>query len=693
MDIITTYPAWFTVFCVLLGGAYAFLLYRFDPRTKDFPSWVRRSLAILRFLLIFIIAFLLLRPLIRTQRTEVEEPIIAVLQDVSASVPLGKDSAFYKTEYPEKLEALNKRLSESYKLRRFSFGSSLRDSIPEGYPAKQTDLARALEGIRERFRDRNLGAVILATDGIYNTGADPRYLADGIDAPIHSIALGDTTVRKDLILKELLHNRYAYQGNRFPIEAVVRAQKAKGTNSVVTIEHDGEELYRKEVEFDRDPDMKLIKTTLEADSAGLQRYVVRISPVDGEVSKRNNVKELFIEVLESKRKVLTLAHAPHPDIRALKWAIEQKNSYKVSTKLAESGDVKLDGTDLLVLHQLPSEEHGISTLLETAKEQKIPVLFVFGSATSYSELNPFLPGLSIKGQSERTDEAEPVYDDNFGLFDIGEAGKKASEWPPLNVPFGDWKIGKGLDPLFRKKVGQVSTKEPLWAFGKKGGQKVGMITGEGIWRWRLHDMAGNGNTKAFDRLLEKTVQYLSVREDKSRFRVEGEKEYRENEPILFTAELYDRSYELINEPEVRMTVRNEEGKAYPFAFSKTSDSYRLNAGSLPVGEYSYKAKAGLEGDTLIERGRFTVTPVRIERSRTVADHGLLYDLARKTGGRVFYPEAIGAIPDSIKNSKTIKPLRYTQERMTDLIVWKWLFLPLLLLMSIEWILRKRMGAY
>ena len=693
MDIITTYPAWFTAFCVLTGATYAFLLYRFGPRTKEFPAWIKRSLAFLRFLLIFIIAFLLLRPLIRTQQTELEEPVIAILQDASSSVPLGGDSTFYADEYPRSLQRLNQELSGLFDLRRFSFGQALSDSIPKGFSGKQTDIARALKEIRERFRDRNLAGVILATDGIYNKGSDPRYLTDRFNAPIHPVALGDTAVRKDLILKEVMHNRYAYQGNRFPVESVIRGRKAKGVNSVLTIEHGGEELYNEELSFDRNSSIDVSRTTLKADSAGLQRYLVRVDPVDGEVSNRNNEKEIFIEVLESKRKVLALAHSPHPDIRALKWAIEQKNSYKVSTELAEEFDGEVGDTDLLVLHQLPSGEHGVHSLLEKAEEQEIPILFVLGAATSYAELDPFIPGLSIQGKSDRTDEAKPVYNKNFGLFDVGGAAEKVSEWPPLSIPFGDWKVGKGLENLLRKKVGQVTTKEPLWAFGKNGGQKVGVITGEGLWRWRLRNMTGTGDTKAFDRMLEKTVQYLSVREDKSRFRVEGDKEYRENEAILFTAELYDRSYDLINEAEVRMTVRNEEGKTYPFAFSKTQSSYRLDAGSLPVGEYSYKAKVGLEGDTLLEEGRFTVTPVRIERSRTVADHGLLYDLARKTGGTVFYPDEMKSIPDSIQSSESVKPLRYTQERLTDLISWKWLFLPLLLLMSLEWTLRKRMGAY
>lgn len=694
MDIVTTYPAWFSIFCVLLGGGYAFLLYRYDPRTKDLPLWIKRALAFLRFLLVLILAFLLLKPLLRTERTEVEDPIIAVLQDASASIPVGGDSAYYHGPYFEELNAALGPLQKSHDLRRFSFGKELEDSLPSsGYPAKQTDLARAIEGMQERFRDRNLGGVILATDGIYNTGADPRYFAERSEAPFYMIALGDTTVKQDLIIKDLVHNRYAYQGNRFPLEIAVRGRKVEGKSSELTIRQGDQELYKKTLDFERKEALQVERTTLQADSVGLQRYTVSLDPLDEEVSTKNNVKEFFIEVLESKRKVLALAHAPHPDIRALRTAIEKKNSYKVRAELAEDFQGDLDGKDLLILHQLPSEKHDVTPLIEKAKERDIPILFVLGSASSYDLLNPFLPGLDILSQGDRTDEARALRNESFGSFDVGELDQRVSDWPPLTVPFGEWKVGKGLKPLFKKKVGQVSTDEPLWAFAEKGQQKTGIIAGEGLWRWRLRDMADHGNTRGFDKLVEKSVQYLSVREDKSRFRVEGQKEYRENEAIVFTAELYDKSYELTNDAEVRMEIRNEEGKSYPFSFSRTSQGYRLDAGSLPIGEYNYEAKASMEGDSLVDQGRFTVTPVDIERSRTVADHGLLYDMARESGGMVFYPDEMEAISDSIEASGKAKPVRYRQESMTDLIAWKWLFLALLLLMSIEWVVRKRMGAY
>lgn len=694
MDIILTYPAWLLLLCLLLGALYAFLLYRFDPKTRDLPNTLRWSLASLRFLLILFISFFLLEPLVRTEETEVEEPSFVIVQDASASILYGGDSAYYAGDFPRELDEMAETLDEELKVRRVAFGQRLIDSIPMGFPEKRTDISRALQAISERYRDRNLSGVVLATDGIYTSGTDPRYLAERVGAPVHTLALGDTTVKKDLIVQEVSHNRYAYLGNRFPLEMVVRGRKAEGERSELTVrDEQGEQLYKEELAFDKEEELKVKKAQLEADSVGLRKYTVRVKPVEDESSLENNERDVHLEVLDSRRQVLILAHAPHPDVRALKWAIESKNSYEAESGVARDFEGDIRDKDLLILHQLPSRDHALRSTLERAEEQDIPVLFVFGAETDHAELGRYSVGVKVQGGDSKLDEASALFEKDFKDFDIGAAGKEAEEWPPLNVPFGDWSVSDGVHSLFSKQVGKVGTDDPLWGFVQKGERKIGLITGEGLWRWRLANMASSGSVKQFDRIVEKSVQFLSSRDDKSRFRVDGDKEFQEDERIVLRAELYDKSYELLNEPEVEMKIIDAEGKEYSFAFSRTSNAYRLDAGRLPVGEYRYEAKVEWEGDTLAEEGVFRVTPVQLESARTVADHGLLYDLSRRTGGEMFHPEDMGAFASRILEGDAASPVRYTQERMSDLIGWKWLFLPLLLLMTLEWGIRKRSGVY
>jgi hypothetical protein len=189
------------------------------------------------------------------------------------------------------------------------------------------------------------------------------------------------------------------------------------------------------------------------------------------------------------------------------------------------------------------------------------------------------------------------------------------------------------------------------------------------------------------------VQYLSVKEDKSYFRVSGKTIFNENEPIILDAELYNQSYELVNTPDVDLTISNAEGKAFSYRFSKTSNAYRLNAGQLPPGEYKYTARVKLGDKAYSKAGSFSIAAIKVELTNTVADHRLLYTLAQKKGGKMYYPKQLDNLLADLEKREDIKPVSYTQKRLDDLINLRWIFFILLGLLATEWFIRKRNGAY
>jgi len=251
----------------------------------------------------------------------------------------------------------------------------------------------------------------------------------------------------------------------------------------------------------------------------------------------------------------------------------------------------------------------------------------------------------------------------------------------------------------------VKTEQPLIIFNSISDAKTAIIAGEGIWKWRLHDYAVNNNHKIFNELISKIVQYLALQIDKSLFRVICDNDFYENEPVLFDAEVYNESYELINDLEVTMDIINSNNKRFPYTFSKTSNDYHLNAGMFQVGEYRYEVRVKIGANILLERGEFSVSPIQVEFLNTVADHQLLYNLAGKHDGIMVYggPASltqkggdfyqISDLPKLIGDRDDIKSVSYTQNRLKELINLKWVFFLLLILLSAEWFLRKRSGAY
>ena len=81
--------------------------------------------------------------------------------------------------------------------------------------------------------------------------------------------------------------------------------------------------------------------------------------------------------------------------------------------------------------------------------------------------------------------------------------------------------------------------------------------------------------------------------------------------MLFDAELFNKNYELINDPEVSMLIADKENK-YSYVFSRHLTSYHLDAGRFPPGDYHWKAWVKHGGETYEKTGRFSVNKNTIE---------------------------------------------------------------------------------
>ncbi len=187
-------------------------------------------------------------------------------------------------------------------------------------------------------------------------------------------------------------------------------------------------------------------------------------------------------------------------------------------------------------------------------------------------------------------EVTPRMNKDFALYTISDDLRKAiNNFEPLQVPFATYRAQASAAIMLRQKIGTVETDFPLMLFSSDTDRKTAMLLGEGIWRWRLQDFQEHGNHVLFDEFISKTVQYLSVRNERRNFRIVTKNSFNENESITFEAEVYNASYELINQPDVLRNDFDDANRNYAFSMNRTSTSYALNAGIMRAGNYRYEA--------------------------------------------------------------------------------------------------------
>lgn len=648
----------------------------------------------LRFVLVFLLSFFLLSPLVKTITRTIEKPLFIFVQDNSESIKINKDSLFLQNEYPEKVKQLIGDLEKKFEVVSYSFGEKTRNGLRFDYSEKLSDFSELFSELENRYANRNVGALLLASDGIYNKGINPLYAAQNFGFPIYTIALGDTSLQKDAYITRVKNNKITFLGNKFPLELTIKANELPNTSTKLQVFKNGKEVFAKEIQINSKQYSETIELELEATKKGLQRYLIKIQPITGELSTKNNFKNIVIDVLDSKQKVLILANSPHPDIGAIKQVLMQNPNLETDFFTVDKfkGDIKK--YNLVLLHQIPSLRHTANLILKDLIKERIPILFILGTQSAVNQINELNLGLTIKKTRNDFDESNAVLNPNFTLFKLdGEAQNFIKSLPPLITPFGEYKSSITADVLFYQKVKNLKTDRPLFLFNQINGTKVGYITGEGIWRWRIYDYLENSNQEAFNQLINKVIQFLAIRISKDRFVVSSPKLLSENEAIVFDAEFYNKSYEPINQPEIELEITNSEDKKFSYLMDKVAKTYKLNAGVFPVGDYRFQARVKFNEKTFTRTGEFSVISIDKEAENPVADHHLLYQLAKENRGKILYANELDNILNEIEQNKDISPISYTEKNLQDLLNLKWLFFLILGLLSAEWFLRKYWGAY
>jgi hypothetical protein len=695
LSISTEYSLWFVLLCLAVAAAGSWFLYQRNTLdlSGKYGKWMLRGLMAFRFLSLFFVAFLLLGPLMKIWSRRTDKPFIIFAIDGSQSIVAGKDSSFYKTTFKNEIEALQNSLGNDYEIKTYQFGKSLTNAFDGNYSEKQTNVSQVFDEIKNNYSNQNLGAIVLATDGLYNEGNNPLYTAREIKSPVFTVALGDTIQQKDLLIRQVKHNQIVYTGNIFPLQIDVSAYGYPGQKSIITVNHKGQNIFSQSVNIIGASFFTTIPISLDAKEAGTQHYIITVSALPGEVSVINNRYDVFVNIIDGKQKIAMVSYSPHPDLTAYKQAIEQNENYNIATlRYDKISPAELKDYSLVIFHQIPGPRGEGSNLVKEAKDLHVPILYVLGAQTGLSYFNTLEPTMNILATRSANNEVIAGFQPGFSLFTLGDDELEViKKFPPLISPYGTYKYNAESEILFTQQIGYVKTNYPLMLFSKSAGNKVGFICGEGFWKWRMYD-AGLSEQKVTSSLAGKLVQYLAAKEDRSRFRINGNKRFDENEPIRLDAEVYNESYELINSVDVQIVIRNAQGKKYNYSFSKTGNAYTLDAGLLPVGNYSYEASAAIGNKVQNVKGQFAVVPLQVEFLQTTADHQLLNEIATETGGKLFSPSQLSELEKTLRSNETIKPVIYKQEDLKSWINLKWIFFTILALLSVEWFIRKWNGS-
>ena len=673
----TELPIIYSLFCILIGVIYAYLLYRNNKFENKILS---RILFIFRSFIVSVLAFFLLNPFISKISTVEEKPIVVLAQDVSISCAGSKDSTFFAS--------LSDQLSNNFDVVEYNYS----DDVSEGFSSKKigesTDISNLLEEVELKYSGRNLLALVASSDGLYNKGSNPLYHKFSKSVPIYSVAIGDTSVFKDVSISDILYNEISFLDNISPIEVQINTEKCKGEILSIKLYSDNKLIQTKEEIVSKSSDFIKTSFKLKNSEVGLQKYSVEVEGIVSEKKLENNKYNFFVEVLDSKYKILIVSDVIHPDIGAFKSVLDKNQNYEVDLCSFSDLSSPIEEYNLVVTFYL---ENNNSIKLERLKKSRIPVL-MFVNSKSFSLLNSLYSTAKISSKN-KVQEVTASYNSNFKKFNISTSLQSyILDQPTLSTIFGEYSLSASSDVLAFQKIGILETNKPLIVLDETTERKIAIVYGEGIWRWRLNDRMDENFHQNFDELFSKISQYLLIKEDKSRFRINVDNKLREGKNLSFKAEYYNENYELNNTKDISLKIKKDTGEEFNYVFSKDEkSSYFLNIKSLSEGKYFYTAN--YNSSEFIKNGEFTILSRIKEGVINTANHQFLYQLSNQSGGEMFSKFDVDTIYQSLLNNSRNKIILHSTEKSDSILNNIWILFLTLLFISTEWILRKYNGFY
>jgi len=654
------------------------------------PAPVNRLLTVFRSLVAAILCFLLIGPIIKLVLTETEKPVLVFAIDNSLSIAQTEDSVLL-SQVSDELLALENPLANDYEIAYRNLSGPV-EQLDGTYKNPSTDLNNLLRTIEQDYEGRNLAKVVLVTDGIYNQGISPAYRDYSYE--IVSLGLGDTIPKMDLKISGVYYNKIAYQGNRFPLVVEVLNQGFIGQLTTLSLLKGGQVLDSKSISFDKDNQLNEVEFLVDANEEGLQRYSLALSVLEGEYLEENNYRQIFVDIVEGKENILVAASAPHPDVKAVISAIETNPNYEVTKYIHGIDTFEPDKYDLAIFIRMPDRSRIDQAVFERIAASTNSHLFLLGTNTNVNKINTVTDILNVSRRGYQTDQVTAAFNPGFSTFLVSdELREQIADFPPVTVPFGQYAPKPGASILMSQIVGNIDTGRPLILVDDEGDKKTGMITGEGIWRWKLFEYRDTRKTKNFDELIVKLVQYLSSKEDKRKFRVfTTQEQYSSAEPVRFQTEIYNDLYESVFGNEIELTVESADGESQNFSYVNGPSRNGYTLSGLDEGIYSFTASTLISGQRTTSKGQFVVQAQTIEMLNLTADHNLLRTLANSSGGAFFHKSQLAEMGTALSSQKSAALLR-SSESYRSVINLPLVFFLLLSMVTIEWLLRKYYGSY
>jgi hypothetical protein len=664
------------ILSVLIAAGLAYYQYLYKAKNK---SNLNLFLALLRFLALFSILLLLINPTITTSTLEIQKTPLVVVMDNSSSIPFLKSNKIAKEVY-QKLVS-NSELQEKYEIQSYQFDTEFQSSKSFSFKGLQTNIDVVAQSLKSTFKNKIFPTVLL-TDGNQTTGNDYEYSFDAANK-VYPIILGDTTQVFDLKINQINCNQYAFHKNKFPVEAFIEYSGKEPINAKFNITVGKSTLAQQTISLSPNKKAAIVQLVLPANKIGLQVYKAQITSSKEEKNKFNNSINFAVDVIDQKTSIAIISTLNHPDIGALKRAIESNVQRKV-TILKPNTISELKNYNVVVFYQPNST---FKMAFDASKSLGLNAFIITGSATDFSFLNQQQTNLQFK-MGNQTEDYFAGFNSQFNLFALDNIGFES--FPPLQNSFGTITSKENASVLLSSKIKSIDIQSPLLAFAENQGKRTAYLLGENSWKWRAQSFIEHQSFEKYDVFIDKIIQFLASTTIKKSLVVEHQPIYNSGDIIEISAQYFNKNYEFDEKARLNIAVVNTQTKVVTnYDLVKRSNSFKVNLDGLPAGKYNFTVTELNSKEKY--SNQFEILEFNIEKQFVNPNFRKLQQLATQTKGKVFLPNQSTDLIQQLLKNEDYKAIQKNVITQNPLIDWTWLLVIIAFLLTTEWLVRKYNG--
>jgi hypothetical protein len=744
------WPGWLAG--ALLAAAATAHLYAYSRTTKPIEAGVRRLLLTMRLAAVALIIIVLWRPAAESETTVSRKPRMALLVDVSRSMSIGDEDvgdagtpvtrlARAQIAFAEN-RRLWKEIVDNYEISTYAFSRTLSalGVQPGEIPAKPlfgTAATGPVTAIGDALREATKSAdapevILLVSDGLSNSGIDPLDAAQPGRAPVYTLAVGRTEATestRDAAVTAVFAPPEAFLLSEVPVTANLSLAGLEGRTVNVHFSVDGKEAGSKEIAVAPGQTAAETRFSFTPDKEGPARVEVKIDPLADEIVVSNNSAATYVDVKSGKMKVIYVEGGFRWETKFIRMALESAKDVDFRLLVPRGPDdaqlakALADEWDVLVVGNVPAS--GIpadanARIVEAVEKKGRGVLFLAGD-------NAFGKGgydkSPLAGLIPFELDAKETVDTGSYVLEPKEVGPNASlvavgsdasteVWktlPPLisvNL-VGKPKPGAAVllagAPVVRDAASGTINADPrrapasVFAVEEVGAGRSAAMAGEGTWQWvtgaGLTDAAARDAAKeAHTRFWRQVLFWLAHREERGdislnltlpRHRVDlGER-------IQMEARVLDSTLKPLTDATLTATIESQGGSVTK-KFWLEGDRYKADFDPTAPGDYTVKVAAARTGAKVAEKSSaFVVAGADVEFATLVSRPQLLEALSRATGAS--YATASGAAAVFSDINRRATSTKFVKLDRKELWSSYWYVALIAVLLTIEWVVRKRNG--